>query len=200
MLNEFEDLAYLATNDENSAEYIKTAGIYDVTIKKAELSPEGETKPYINLVFATADGLISTFRLGRVYPGLSEAAIKIRKENLKQLFDNAGVAISNNSVKMVNDLVGKKVRALFKERFYITVDKDCNNMPIKRSKIEYSYCRKIGTNMNAKESYFTQDLSDKELRQYQSDLMRWEKMNPTASKGVDTSRKAEVIEDDEEPF
>jgi len=195
MLNEFEELASLPTDDESSVEFLKESGIYDVKISKAELSPEG-AKPYIALTFVTDEVLVSTFRLGRVYSGLSEIAIKIRKENLKQLFTNAGVKISSDGEQMVKDLVGKKVRALFKKREYATIDKDNNNEPIKRTKIEYSYCRKIGAQMNAKESYFFQGLNDRDQRKYNDEYARWEKMNASAG----NSNSSQQEEGDELPF
>lgn len=195
MLNEFASLAESANNSNGG--YIDQAGVYDVTITSAELSPADIKNPFLELKFKTQDGKLSTYKMGRVYEGLNEKAKKIRTDNLLELFKAAEIKISPDGEQMVKDLVGKQIRVLFREREYVGYDKDNNNKPLRKSLIEFSYCRKLGAQMNAKQSYLLKTLDNRDESRYQQELQYWEKQN--ASSGAINGGGPE-IDLDEDPF
>lgn len=191
----FDDEMKNAGDAVTGGNYISKPCVEIVTLKSYKMSPKDHKGcPYIEVTFETVgeEKLIATTRLYRVREGDSEGAVEFKNKRIKELFTNAGGDFALKGEAIIKSAIGGKVKALFKEQEYIGVDGNNNNKPEIRTKIEYSFSTEEDKEIKGNQSYFRSPLNDKALKQYEGDLVKWERDNGQVEKS--TAQPVEEVE------
>lgn len=180
----FEDEMKDIKNAETSGNYIKKACVEIVTIKGYKMSPKEHTGcPYIEFTFETTDSskAINTTKLFRVREGDSPEVIEFKNKRLKELLQNAEANFTLKGEQVVSSVVGKKVKALFKEVEYLGYDKNNFNKPEIKTKIEYSFSAKATDEINGNQSYLFSALREADRKKFEGETEKWLRDNPSSA-------------------
>ena len=185
--------------------YISSPCVEIVTLKSYELSPKNHKgTPYIEITLETTNDVkeINKARLFRVKEDDSTDVANWKKKKMKELFENANADFTLKGESVIKSAIGNQVKALFKEVEFEWTDANQNNMPILKTKIEYSFCAKPGKEIKGNQSYFRTPLNEKGMLAYKANLSKWERDNnvvntATAENTADASKDESV---DDLPF
>lgn len=202
----FEDEMNAVKNAETTGNYISKACVELVTIKGYKMSPaDHKGCPFIEFTFETANAAkeINTTRLYRVRETDSPETIEYKNKRLKELLENAEADFTLKGEQVIKSAVTKKVKALFKEVEYIGYDKNNNNKPEVRTKIEYSFSGKADGTINGNQSYLFSALRDSDRNKFEGELAKWMRDFPAGT--TPQQSNAEPVEapsndDDDLPF
>lgn len=208
----FDDEMKDVEKAELGGNYINKACVEVVTIKSYKMSPTDPSFtgcPYIEVTFETIGETkaINTSRIYRVRPTDSESSKEWKLKRIKELFSNAGADWSLGGEKTIMSAVGKQVKALFKEVEYVGVDKNNNNKPEIRTKIEYSFSTKADEQLKGNQSYLRSPLDEKGQVKLAAELEKWLRDNPQGAAQSEAPTQAPVggvvatpAKDDDLPF
>ncbi len=181
--------------------YIRNSGMYNVTISKVELSeiakPDYKGNPFMQVTFVTEEGERSVASLYRPREGDDEEKAGFKLKKIRELFENAGIDMKIQGSEALKQLPGKKVRGLFKQVEYLGYNKDENNRPTIKTKIEYSFSIKIGETIEGNQSYFFTALSETNRTKYDMEFEKWERSN-AANQQENTSQTSQATPSDAE--
>lgn len=194
----FDDEMNEIANAESQSKYISKPCVELCTLSKYEMSPSGHKgKPYIDFTFVSVEtGESNRTRFYRTTPEDTDAGKEFKLKRLKELFENAGGDFSKKGEDVIKSAIGNQLNVLFKQSEYLGYDKDQNNKPVIKTKIEYSFSSEKDKPINGNESYLYGKLREADAKKYQGELAKWERDNkntqPT-SQSIDN----EVSEDDD---
>jgi hypothetical protein len=203
----------IESQETNTTQYINKPCVEVVEIVECKLSEDVKGKdykgtPFLQIVFQTEDGRKSTKNFFRVKDGDSEEAKSFKQKAIKELFANAGVDMKASGKKALVEIVGCKIKALFRAEEYIGYDADNNNKPEIRESIKYSYSGPADQELTGKSSYFHKALNPQKKATFDAELKTWERDN--APKKEKASPKKETApasndsfeddDDDDLPF
>ena len=204
----FEDEMNAVKNAETTGNYISKACVELVTIKGYKMSPTDAKFtgcPFIEFTFETANAAkeINTTRLYRVRDGDTADTREFKNKRLKELLENAGADFTLKGEQVIKSAVTRKVQALFKEVEYIGYDKNNNNKPEVRTKIEYSFSGKADGTINGNQSYLFSALRDSDRNKFEGELAKWMRDFPAGAAPQQSNAapvEAPSNDDDDLPF
>lgn len=187
--------------------FLNKAGIEKVIIKDYQLvSPEKGT-PYLELNFETIneEKLTLKQRFYRVKAGDSPESAEWKQERIKRVLSNAGCNFSLTGEEVIKSALNKPFNVLFKQVEYIGYNKDFNNKPEIRTKIEYSFSEPINKEITGNQSYFYSKLRDKDQAKFEGELLMWNRDNPSTSNNTSNEvnnnvDNTTILENDDLPF
>jgi hypothetical protein len=159
--------------------FINKPGIERVIIKDYQLvSPENRT-PYLELNFETDNDEKLTLkqRFYRVKQGDLPSSAEWKQERIKRVLANAGCNFELTGEEVIKSALNKPFNVLFKESEYIGYNKDLNNKPEIKTKIEYSFSEPINKEITGNQSYFYSKLRDTDQAKFEGELLMWNRDN-----------------------
>ena len=155
-----------------------------VTIKDYKMSPnDHKGVPFIEFTFETmgdengANKASTNSRLYRVQQGDSESKKAIKNKKIKELLQNAGADFSKKGEEVVKSSIGKVINALFKQSEYIGVNKDENNKPVIKTKVDYSFSAPKNKAIQGTRKYLYSVLNEQDQNKFEGLLAQWERDN-----------------------
>lgn len=178
--NEMDDIA----NAETGSLYIDKPGTMPVTIKSYKMSPnDHKGVPFVEFTFETlgdekgGNKATNSTRLYRVQAGDNEQKKAIKQKKLKELLQNAGGDFTKKGEAVIMSIVGKQIQALFKQSEYIGADKNENQKPVIRTKVEYSFSSLINKPINGTQKYLYSTLNAQDQAKFEGLLNLWNRDN-----------------------
>ena len=184
---------------ETSGNYIDQPGVCLVTIKGYKMSPnDHKGVPFIEFTFETlgdengANKASTSSRLYRVQSGDSETKKAIKNKKIKELLQNAGADFGKKGEDVVKSSIGKVINALFKQSEYISVNKDENNKPVIKTKVDYSFSAPKNKDIQGTRKYLYSVLNEQDQNKFEGLLAQWNQDNGGGSSSTqNTSPTAE---------
>ena len=181
--SEFGEIAQAKEN--GGSNYIDKPQVLIVSIKDVKLSEPNAEKPFMEVVFEAEDKRTSSFKFFRAKAGDSESAKETKLSMIKSLFSNAGIDLSKTPGDVaLKAIIGKKVKALFREKEYSGKDKNDNMRPVIKKIVEYAWCGALDKNIVSSESQYYKKLSPAEMEKHNGKVQDWARANATPSTGA----------------
>lgn len=207
----FDDEMNDVSKAETTGGYINSIGVKLVTLKKYAMSPKDHKgKPYIEFTFELAEGTAKDTSSTRLYRVTKEDTPEVKQwknKKIKELLTNAGADWSEKGENIIKTAVGGTLKVLFKKSEFVGKNKNENNRPTVKTKVEYSFSLPSSDarkDSEFPESYFNSTLSDKDRAKYEGELAIWNRDNdvptePVVQGEVDANTPPSD-EDDDLPF
>jgi hypothetical protein len=168
---------------ESSSKYIDEPCVVAVEVVSYKLSESDASykgNPYLEVTVKTVtdnanDAKIKSITFYRTKDGDSEKAKEFKLKRMKEFMENAEADFSKQGEEVLKDIVGKRLKCLFKNVEYIGKDKDNYNKPVIKSVIEYSFSKKVNEQISGNQSYFHTPLKEVEMEKYKQQLAIWER-------------------------
>jgi hypothetical protein len=191
----FDDEMKDAQKAETGGNYINAACVERVILKSYKMSPTDASFngcPYIEVTFETVNSAkeINTTRLYRVRPTDSDSSKEWKLKKIKELFTNLGADWSLGGENTIKSALNKEINALFKEVEYVGYDKNNNNKPLIRTKIEFSFSSAPDVELKGNQSYFRNPLNEKDQSKLANELEKWLRDNPQGGQAQPTQATA----------
>jgi hypothetical protein len=164
---------------EASKKYISTPGVHICKILSIENSDniKGYTgKPYLKIELENQNGEINTTRYYRVTPNDSDNAAKFKHQRLKEFFEASKADFSSASA-MIKTAVGKKIQVFFRKEEFIGIDKEQNDKPVIKTKLEVLFVKSIDADIVGNQSWMFKGLTEEMQAKFKSQKDLWEIQN-----------------------
>ena len=187
-----------SSKSNNDLEYENKAGVYLCTVKDVSESPEGHMgSPYLLLKMRTTQDRAISAKLWVANDNDDPQKANRKDNKIKVVFENLGINVLGKSgLELMSEAVNKKAYFAFQEREWIGKDPS-SYKPLIKTALNYFYSGKSDEKINPlNEGNCIQKLSEGDYRNFEQQVMQWEKQNPTA----ETNNKLEEKEKEDRPF
>lgn len=173
--NEFKDLMGVTTGTDYLTE--PCVSLCEITdVKSSDNEKDYKGAPYYDVSVTLENGKKSTIRFWRPKDGDSEKAKEFKLKRLKEFLTNAEADFTEPS-SVMKSIIKKRVFILFRQEEYIGKDKDFNNRPVIKKKIDMNFSSPEYRPIEGNQSYFYKPLNDEMQKKFEAQLQLWQREN-----------------------
>lgn len=204
--NEF---ANAEKQESSGGNYISSPMVALVEVTEVKLSEDKDKAytgcPYLEVTFKIAEGeknagQQNTSKFFRVRDKDGEDTRGYKLDAIKKFFTNAGVDMKVAGAKALVEVVGKKIKVLFRSEEYVGYDKNNSNKPVIKTTIKYLYSGPADEELQGQTKYFSKGLVGKDVAKFELESKKWVEDNGAAPAPMSTDGDKGKADDAIEPL